>query len=35
MSALKKLEEKKEIQIGCKTFLPMLIKWKHKKEDAL
>jgi hypothetical protein len=29
---LKKLErEKKEIQIGYKTFPPMLIKWKHKK----
>ncbi len=32
---LYKLETEKDIQIGCKTFPLMLIKWKHKKEDAL
>lgn len=28
---LEKATKRKEIQIGCKTFPPMLIKWKHKK----
>jgi hypothetical protein len=31
MSALIKTRDREEIQIGYKTFSPMLIKWKYKR----